>query len=96
MTIEIIHDDFTLRHLLRFYDGNVSKDKVFNHRTVAGARIEVTKILQRRYRIRVTPEARALLVEDARRWALEGSQADKVTGTEVYQYLTATANVAVV
>jgi hypothetical protein len=96
MTIEIVHDDFLIRHLIRFYGGNVVKDKEFQHRTVPEARVELLKRLQKRYKVRVTDEARALMVEDARRWALEGSQSDKVIGTQVYQYLTATANEAVV
>jgi hypothetical protein len=96
MTIEIVHDDFLIRHLIRFYGGSVVKDKDFQHRTVPEARVELLKRMTKRYRVRVTDEARALMVEDARHWALEGSQSDKVIGTQVYQYLTATANEAVV
>lgn len=96
MTVETIHDEFIMNHLLRFYGGSLLKDKAFEHRSMLGARIELVKMLTKRWKVRVTPEARALLIEDARDWALSDSVSRQVVGTSVYQYLTATAGFAVV
>lgn len=95
MTVEVIHDQFLLSHLVEFYDGSIVKDKEFRHRHEPAAEIVLMKGLMSRYRVNVTAEARALLVEDARRWALSGDQARRMIGTQVYQYLTATAGVPV-
>jgi len=96
MTVEVIHDQFLVSHLLTFYDGSIIKDKEFRHLSEPGAEIVLLKALMSRYRIRVTPEARRLLIEDARRWALSEPLERRSVGTQVYQYLTATAGLAVV
>ena len=96
MTIEVIHDQFVISHLIRFYDGSVVKDKEFRHRSEPGAEIVLTKMLMNRWRVKVSAPARALLVKDARDWALSDSVDRRVIGTQVYQYLTATAGIPVV
>ena len=89
MSVEVIHDRFVYEHLIRFYEGSVITAKVFQHRSVPNAEIVVMKQLMRRLRIRVTPEARALLIEDARRWALDSLQDRRAIGQSVLAYLTA-------
>lgn len=95
MTIEVINDQFVMSHLIRFYGGSVVKDKEFRHLSEPGAEIVLTKMLTNRWRVKVSASARDLLVKDARDWALSDSLERRIIGTEVYQYLTATAGIPV-
>lgn len=90
MSVEVIHDDFLTSHLLRFYDGNLIKDRDFRHRDDPTATIQTMKRLTSRMRVRVSPTAREMLIRDALDWALSDDLRRRITGEGVYIYLTGT------